>query len=300
MHSLFCPCLRQAIVESGAALIQNAPIHTSDLEDPCVARIGRLLGGGSLSHGSLYGDTFDVQSVPNAHNIAYTSVPLGPHQDLAYYESKPGLQLLHCLSNKGVVGGESVLIDAMAAAQELRTIAPKHFDILTKCAATFVKQREGADMIYRRPHIVLDDVGDIVTVNWSPPFEGPLSVSPALVEPYYRAYGVFERMLDNSLPEEYGEELDTDLEMRLREYAERYTWQRRLEEGDILVFNNSRLLHGRRGFEFTGDNGGRHLLGCYTNIDDTLNKYRVLRRGRSDFDVGESVRSAGNGSRGMP
>lgn len=259
--------------------------------------MGRLLGG-SLSHGALYGDTFDVISKPNANNIAYTSVPLGPHQDLAYYESKPGLQLLHCLSNEGVEGGESVLVDSMAAAEELRRVAPEHFDTLAKCSATFVKQRNGADMIYRRPHIVLDDSQEIVSVNWSPPFEGPLAVSPHLVEAYYRAYGVFERMLDNSLPENYGNDLDSELASTLREYAHKCTWQRRLDKGEILIFNNVRMLHGRRGFEFNGESGGRHLCGCYTNIDDTLNRYRVQQRKRSDS--GASVRSAGNGTSGMP
>ena len=30
-------------------------------------------------------------------NIAYSGVKLIPHMDLVYYESPPGLQLLHCL-----------------------------------------------------------------------------------------------------------------------------------------------------------------------------------------------------------
>ena len=47
----------------------------------------------------------------------YTSDRLRMHQDLAYYESPPGLQLLHCVENgSGVLGGESILIYGMAAA----------------------------------------------------------------------------------------------------------------------------------------------------------------------------------------
>jgi gamma-butyrobetaine dioxygenase len=261
-----------------------------------VAELGRLLAG-SLSHGSLYGDTFHVKSEPNARNIAYTPVPLSPHQDLAYYESKPGLQFLHCLSNEGVEGGESVLIDAMAAAEEFRRIAPMHFETLTKCSATFVKQREGADMIYRRPHIVLDDFGNIVTVNWSPPFEGPLCLPPDSIVAYYNAYAAFERMLDNSLPPDYDDKaMQPKQAQSLREYANKYTWEQRLETGEMLVFSNLRMLHGRRGFSFCGDGGGRHLMGCYTNIDDTMNRYRVLLRDRCS-DV--SVSSAGNGSCGV-
>lgn len=247
-----------------------------------------------MSYGALYGETFHVKAVPGANNIAFTNTALAPHSDLAYYESKPGLQLLHCLSNTSVKGGESILIDAMAAAEEFRRIAPEHFDTLTQCSATFVKQREGADMMYRRPHIVLDDNDDVVSVNWSPPFEGPLSVSPHWVESYYRAYGDFERMLDNSLPKDYD---DDKSRPALKEYAEKYTWERRLESGEILIFNNARMLHGRRGFSLEGNEGGRHLMGCYTNIDDTLNRYRVLQRDRFG---GISMRNAGNGTCGMP
>ena len=35
---------------------------------------------------TLYGRTFDVRVEENAINIAYTSAPLEPHMDLAYYE----------------------------------------------------------------------------------------------------------------------------------------------------------------------------------------------------------------------
>jgi len=41
--------------------------------------------------------SFDVKSVPSPINIAYSNVALGLHMDLMYYESPPGLQLLHCV-----------------------------------------------------------------------------------------------------------------------------------------------------------------------------------------------------------
>jgi hypothetical protein len=153
-------------------------------------------------------------------------------------------------------------------------------------------------MMYRRPHIVIDDTGAVVSVNWSPPFEGPLSVSPDFVEGYYRAYTAFERMVDNSLPKEHTD-IDPTLMKELTDYAEKYTWERRLETGEIIVFNNARMLHGRRGYSFNGaDVGDRHLLGCYTNLDDTLNRYRVLQREK--HGEGSSVRNAGNGTCGLP
>ena len=89
-----------AIVRHGAILISGAP--TTDGHNPVTA-LGKLLSGGTLSHGSLYGDFFHVESVPNANNIAYTSEALPPHQDLTYYESKPFLQLLHCIHDLSLI-----------------------------------------------------------------------------------------------------------------------------------------------------------------------------------------------------
>ena len=324
--------LLHAVMEEGAALVQQAPPvlsrgnHNDDDDDDnaTVGAVGRLLtSGGRLSHGSLYGDIFHVQTVNDAaHNIAYTGRALAPHQDLAYYESPPGLQLLHCVQNSVATGGESVLVDGLAAAHEFRRLAPDLFDVLVRCDATFVKQRQGGDMVYRRPHInVSSSTGSVVSVHWSPPFEGPLSIAADQVEDYYVAYSAFQRMLDNSLPRVMGRSesptaaaasstgnrllpmLPLSLEQDLCDYAHTYTWEYRLEPGEILIFNNLRMLHGRRGFTTTVNKNGesqqlqRHLIGCYTNIDDTLNEYRLLRRQRyPHLKELPYIRNAGNGS----
>jgi gamma-butyrobetaine dioxygenase len=149
----------------------------------------------------------------------------------------------------------------------------------------------------------------VVSVHWSPPFEGPLSVASDCVEDYYVAYSAFERMLDNTLPKAAGETsnrllpmLSPSLEESLCEYANSYTWEQRLQPGEMLIFNNQRMLHGRRAFTMSSSKqqeGQRHLMGCYTNIDDTLNEYRLLRR--QCFYKNKEVsfpRIAGNGSSG--
>lgn len=292
--------LLHSIVQNGAALVTDAPTISTGPE-ASVRTIGQWLSGSTLSHGALYGDLFQVQSLPDAINIAYTNVSLPPHIDLGYYESPPGLQLLHCISNDAI-GGESILIDAMAAANEFRQLCPDLFEILVKCPATFVKQREGVDMVYYRPHIVVQN-DEIVGVNWSPPFEGPLQlVPPHLVEDYYVAYCAFQKMLDTQVPLEHGQHaLSLDLCQNLHEYAKEYTWERRLEPGDVLVFNNRRMLHGRREFSmldhYDQSTGfGRHLTGGYTNIDETLSRYRVFLRERRNEYPSVVIPNIGNGS----
>ena len=46
---------------------------------------------------TIYGDTWDVLATPEPINVAYSTVELDFHMDLSYYESPPGIQLLHCV-----------------------------------------------------------------------------------------------------------------------------------------------------------------------------------------------------------
>jgi alpha-ketoglutarate-dependent taurine dioxygenase len=308
----------QGIFERGAILIRGAP--SSDASDESiVGNLGRMFSGGRLSHGSLYGEVFHVETKSNAENIAYTNVPLPPHQDLTYFESKPFLQLLHCVndedgdSDNRIVGGESVLIDAMAAAEELRMLAPELFHILCNYEATFLKEREGACMVSPKPHIVTDPTfGQVVEINWSPPFEGPLQLNPQLpLEEYLRAYQAMECILDDQQrpptsqePSSRSSPLPEPLEHTLREYARTYSWELALQRGDVLVFNNQRMLHGRRGFTTLGSSSKRHLMGCYTDAMETTSHYRQLLRerqhgGSCGGDGGFGRRNAGNGCRWM-
>ena len=62
-----------------------------------------------------------------------------------------------------------------------------------------------------------------------------------------------------------------------------------LGDGDLVMFDNCRLLHGRTGFDPA--EGLRHLQGCYIDIDGPRSLYRVLRRRRARA-TGDVRRSA--------
>ena len=318
-----------SIMEHGAILIENAPKTSVDgdneekQEESIVANLGKHMTFTSqLSHGSLYGNIFHVKSMTGANNIAYTSEALPPHQDLTYYESKPFLQLLHCVhAHNQVIGGESVLVDTMAAAEELRVISPKLFDILTKVPCTFVKQREGADMVSCKPHIQIDPVyGQVVCVNWSPPFEGPLLHLPPgiTMEDYVCAYQAFEYMLDNTSPSSKSNNFDAsslsssltllsqEVQESCEDFATNYTWEYALQSGEILMFNNARMVHARRSFEVVDEAGAqRHLIGCYTDAMDTISAYRITLREEQQSQPEQfkeelfGIRNAGNGYLGV-
>ena len=178
-------------------------------------------------------------------------------------------------------------------ADRFRVERPDMFETLRRVKATFLKQREGVNMVYRCPHFrvregyvegegegYIEGEGDaIVDVRWAPPFEGPLDISDmdeCEVEEYYQAYRKFEEMVD---PIRHASEHTSE---NVKEF--------RLREGECLVFNNRRLLHGRRGFQGVGE---RHLRGTYCSIDEGLNVWRVMQREQGIFYKG---RAYGNGS----
>lgn len=239
------------IAQHGACILEGAPPDVETIAD-AATRIAPIMP-------TIYGESWDVRDSPDAINVAYTTEALPLHMDLAYYESPPGLQLLHCVRFDAVVqGGESQLLDAVSACALFAEEEPAHFSSLATLPATFMKEHYARErpvhMRYRRPHIALNTSGDIVGCFWSPPFEGPLDLHIDDVERYYAAYAAFYRFL-GSLMDSKG-------------------YQTRLRPGEVLVFNNRRMLHGRSAFATNG--GTRHLRGAYVNIDDFVNRVNTL------------------------
>lgn len=84
-----------------------------------------------------------------------------------------------------------------------------------------------------------------------------------------------------------------------------YRWEQQLAPGEVLVFNNRRMLHGRRSFRATAG-GARHLRGCYVCIDEFANRANLQRRRAGGVDAaGEAAphlanQDWGRGPTGLP
>lgn len=57
--------------------------------------------------------------------------------------------------------------------------------------------------------------------------------------------------------------------------------------GDMVMFDNSRLLHGRRSY-VSGPGGLRHLEGAYLDWDEVMSRLRVLRSSVQEQDTSKS------------
>ncbi|MFM7275129.1 MAG: TauD/TfdA family dioxygenase, partial [Gammaproteobacteria bacterium] len=87
--------------------------------------------------------------------------------------------------------------------------------------------------------------------NW---LRGPMVCAPERVEAMYAALGTFWKML--RAPQN---------QLRIR-----------LAPGELIAYDNHRVLHGR--LPFDPSSGERHLQGCYVNREDLESQLRLLER----------------------
>lgn len=200
-----------------------------------------------------FGLTFEVQSKPNPNNLAYTAHALPLHTDLPNQELPPGFQFLHCLAN-GAQGGGSLFADGAAMAEDLRTEDPDGFALLASTPIPFRFQDGGADIRVRRSVIDVDDAGAVREIAFNAHIAAIFDLDAERMEPYYRAYRAFMA--------------------KTRDPA--YRVELKLKAGEMVAFDNRRVLHGRAAFDPA--TGFRHLHGCYVDRGEFDSRLRVLAR----------------------
>lgn len=213
---------------------------------------------------SFYGRTWDVKSVPDAKNVAYTHQHLGLHMDLLYMQNPPGLQLLHCL-RATCAGGNSLFSDSYRAVYGMRKFHKAEFRALQNFPVTYHYHNAGQHYHFTRPTVELEPyrlsarARRFAAVNWAPPFQAPFEIDVCGV--------------DNG--EAFGAYLKAARRFAETVEAEDALFELKLEEGQCVVFNNRRVLHARRAFDI--GEGERWLKGAYVDRDVFQSKLRVLR-----------------------
>jgi gamma-butyrobetaine dioxygenase len=200
-----------------------------------------------------FGESFEVISKPDPNNLAYTSLALPLHTDLANQELPPGYQFLHCIANEAA-GGGSVFADGVAMAEALRDHDdPAPSRCWRRAHSVPLPRRR-----LRHPRASSGDQPDpwrectrsSGTPIWPVIFDMPAEV----MEDYYRAYRAFMALTR-----------DAAFHLTLK-----------LRAGEMVVFDNRRVLHGRDAFD--PSTGRRHLQGCYVDRGEMLSRLRVLSR----------------------
>jgi gamma-butyrobetaine dioxygenase len=240
-----------AIAGLGFAIVRKGPVAVGT-----VAEIAELFSPVRVTN---YGRVFDVQVRVDATNLADSSLALSLHTDNPYRFPQPTLQLLHCLSSSAR-GGETVLADGFRAVEQLRRDAPGALELLATCPIRYRYADADAELEADVPVVTLAADGLPLSLQVNNRSKGVPAGPPALVERWYQAYFRLHELLASP--------------------SSRIVF--RLEAGDVLAFDNGRVLHGRAGFT---DEGSRRLQGCYADRDALLSTLAVLERRDRDAVV---------------
>ena len=198
-----------------------------------------------------YGDLFDVRTEAAPINLAYTNAALPLHTDNPYRDPVPTVQLLHCLVAAGT-GGASIFADGFGAAARFRDIDPAGFELLTTTPVRFLFRDPTVVLTAEVPIIDVDARGEVRRITVNNRSMLAVDLGPR-TEDFYRAYVRFSELLADP--------------------GNTITFE--LAPGEIVGFDNRRVLHARTGFANTG---ARHLQGCYLDID-AVRSTAMLARG---------------------
>jgi alpha-ketoglutarate-dependent taurine dioxygenase len=233
------------LIQDGIAFLTDVPCtHEAVLE--VVEHIG-------IIHETNYGRVFNVQFLPRPENLADSDLGLGLHTDNPYRDPVPGFQTLHFLI-ASPEGGESLFADGFAIAEHLRGTEPALFERLTRTPVAFAFRSKDADLRSERPLIQLSHRGDIKAIHYNNRSIAPLRLETSEIAPFYAAYRRFAELLR-----------DPAFQLKIK-----------LNDGQLVAFDNQRILHGRTGF--ASAKYPRHLQGCYLTRDSVLSQAAVLRR----------------------
>lgn len=169
----------------------------------------------------------------NTDQLGYTDAGIGLHTDQPFLDAPPRYQLLHGIRSADH-GGDSIVADGEAAFRYLESFDAEAAELLVETAVRFHR---------RQQHFEREVISPIITIRrgrvhvrssyfTTAPYQLPFD----RVTAWYRAHDRFVRIL--------------------RDPRHHYTF--RLRPGDVLVYDNWRMLHGRTAFT-----GPRWVRGVY-------------------------------------
>ena len=229
------------LAEYGFVLINGAPT-TKDGVRTIANAIGHI-------RETFFGGLWTLQSGDDKHqDTAYGYEGIGAHTDSTYCHDAPALQMLLCaeLNSKG---GESMLVDGFNIAKIMRDEDAELYEFLCNLPVPCYYMEKGVHIRACRPMFRHDpETGRLIQVSYNCYDRAPFLLSPEDNEKFYRGVRRFHEIAD--MPE--------------------MTWQQKLTPGMTLLFDNWRLLHGRRAFS-----GFRKFFGCYMDREVLQSRLRL-------------------------
>ncbi len=252
-----CLQLLEHLRDYGICFVRNVPPQKGELES-FAQSFGPLLE-------TNYGRVFEIVVDPeeSKKSVANSQIDLIPHTDDAYQYAPPGIIFFHCLMANNDGSGQSTFVDGFQIAEVLRQEHRKAFDLLCHYEVPYQKyysdglRRTGGeriDMQFSSPVFGLNSGGNLQEVRISNLFPAPLDLPEEIIEPFYVAYRKLMQLYTDP----------------------KYCLKQGLKPGDLVMFDNHRVLHGRTAIG--RQNQRRHLRYCSVERDYFHSHRRLLAR----------------------
>ena len=222
----------EKLYKFGFVVIQNCKTEMSSVE-----KIANKIG---YVRESIFGGLWSFESNNDMADSAYTQDELRPHTDSTYSNDAPGLQLLLCCHYKAT-GGESIMVDGFKIAEKIYKENKDLYTLLSEIEVTGQYIGDGVFLEAKRPIFKLNSNKELVQVSFNNYDRAAFRMDDEKTLKFYDAIREFDLIANN------------------REYQ----WRHILKPGELLIFNNWRILHGRGSFK-----GDRKMSGCYINKED--------------------------------
>ena len=231
--------LLDIVSKTGFAVITGTPRNMDAVSD----LTGRI---GYVRH-TIFGGLWEFEANENMADSAYTPKELRPHTDGTYSHDAPGLQMLLCV-DYDAKGGASIMVDGFRIATELKRTAPEIYEDLSRINVTGIYKGDGVILRAQRPVFRTDSNGSLLQVSFNNYDRDTVTLPKDDMRALYAGIRAFDRLANNSA----------------------FQWRYTLQPGDMLVFDNWRVLHGRSPFQ-----GRRKIAGSYINREDYESAVRV-------------------------
>jgi gamma-butyrobetaine dioxygenase len=239
--------LYRKVRDYGIALVRNLTPELGALEK-FAALFGPLVE-------TNFGRVFEILWTSEQKSIANSTEPLMPHTDEPYRYSPPGIILFHCMDASADGGGVSIFVDGFGVAEALRQAEPKMFELLSRVRVPYRRHYAGeVDVQTAAPLISVDPDGNIEGVRFNDRVMAPLDLDAGEIEAFYTAFRLLSELY----------------------YDERRWCLVPLRPGELMIFDNHRVLHGRTAF--SADIRRRHLRQCHVDRTEFHSRLRILAR----------------------
>jgi len=236
----------EAFYKYGFVIIQKVPTENNFLVE-----FANKIGSVKRTN---FGEFFNVKSVPDPNDLAYTTLHLAPHTDNPYRNPfPPCIQILHCIENE-VSGGFSTLVDGFTVSEDLKSLNKEFYKILSEVKVRFRFVDKDTILESWSELIHLDENKNFKNVRFSPRLDYVPPMEKKKLDLYYAARKYLSDLYN----------------------SDKYRIEFKLMPGDLMMMDNHRLLHGRTSYD--SSEGRRFLQGCYLDFDSTEGKLLHLKR----------------------